>query len=357
MRSCALWKSYRSGVMKLSDAAEYLKEYKGRELRLMEVCGTHTAGIVQNGIPSMLSERIRLISGPGCPVCVTVTEYIDRLIALSHEPGNVIVSFGDLLRVPGSAGSLNQARAQGADIRFVYSPSEMLTFAKKDRYRTFIFAAVGFETTAPVYASMLSQAEEEGIDNIRLLTSLKTMPQAIRRVSDGIDGFLAPGHVAVIAGTDAYKRLSEELGVPFVVSGFTGKELTAALYALVRLAGKEEAGFLNLYPRAVKSGGNGKARAAVRSFFEAGDAAWRGMGLIRGSGLYLREKYIKYDAGSRNLDMDRNVKGCRCSEVITGKCDPGDCPLFFTKCTPEHPVGACMVSQEGACFNCMKNRI
>ncbi|MBO5552293.1 MAG: hydrogenase formation protein HypD [Lachnospiraceae bacterium] len=322
-----------------------------------EVCGTHTAGIVKNGIPSMLSDSIRLITGPGCPVCVTVTEYIDRLIELSSDPSNVIVSFGDLLRVPGSSGSLTRAGAQGADIRFVYSPSEMLASAKEDKAHTYIFAAVGFETTAPVYASMLSQAEEEGIENIKLLTSLKTMPQAIRRVSDGIDGFLAPGHVAVITGTGEYRRLAEELEVPFVVSGFTGEELVASIYALVRL-GREErkAGFLNLYPRAVKKEGNETAREAVRLFFETGDAAWRGMGVIPDSGLYLRGEYKRYDAGSRNLTEDKKIKGCRCPEVITGKCLPKECPLFGTSCTPEHPVGACMVSQEGACFNSADKR-
>ncbi|MBQ2454394.1 MAG: hydrogenase formation protein HypD [Lachnospiraceae bacterium] len=337
--------------MTLSDAAEYLKSYDGRELRIMEICGTHTAGIRKNGIPSMLSDRIRIITGPGCPVCVTVTGYIDRLIELSEDRKNVIVSFGDLLRVPGSEMSLTQAGAQGADIRYVYSPMDMLKLAKEDRSHIYIFAAVGFETTAPVYAALISEAEQNGIDNIRLLTSLKTMPEAIRKVSEGIDGFLAPGHVAVITGTGEYAGLSEELGIPFVISGFEGGELLASLYALTKLAAKKDAGCMNLYPRAVKDEGNKEARRSVGMIFKKGDAAWRGLGVIPGSGLFLREEYKRYDAGSRDIIRDNEPEGCRCADVITGRLASRECPLFGKTCTPEHPVGACMVSAEGACFN------
>lgn len=337
--------------MTLSDAAEYLKSYDGRELRIMEICGTHTAGIRKNGIPALLSDKIHLITGPGCPVCVTVTGYIDRLIELSKDDRNVIVSFGDLLRVPGSKMSLTQAGAQGSDIRYVYSPMDMLRLAKEDRSHIYIFAAVGFETTAPVYAALISEAEQNGIDNIRLLTSLKTMPEAIRKVSEGIDGFLAPGHVAVITGTGEYAGLAEELGIPFVVSGFEGSELMASVYALTKLAAKKEAKCMNLYPRAVKDSGNEEARRAVSRIFEKGDAAWRGLGVIPGSGLFLREEYKRYDAGSRDIIRDNEPEGCRCADVITGRLASKECPLFGKTCTPEHPVGACMVSAEGACFN------
>ncbi|MBQ9361030.1 MAG: hydrogenase formation protein HypD [Lachnospiraceae bacterium] len=337
--------------MDLPEAIEYLRNYNGKEVRLMEVCGTHTASIRQNGIPSVLSDSIHLITGPGCPVCVTVSDYIDRLTALSRDDKNVIISFGDLLRVPGSKSSLTQAKASGADIRYVYSPMDIIGMAKADREHTYIFAAVGFETTAPVYAALISEAEEEGIENIRLLTSLKTMPQAIRRVADGIDGFLAPGHVAVIAGINEYEELAEELNVPFAVSGFTGKELIAAIYALVRMTENGDSRCVNLYPHAVKPEGNKDAKKVVNRFFEKGDAAWRGMGLIPYSGLYLKEEYAKYDAGSRGIINDDENSGCRCADVIIGKLAPSSCPLFGIACTPEHPVGACMVSQEGACYN------
>ena len=337
--------------MVLIEAREYLKKYDGRELRLMEVCGTQTAGIRQNGILSMLSNKIHMITGPGCPVCVTVTDYIDRLIRLAEDPVNVIMCFGDMLRVPGSAGSLYDAKAHGADVRFVYSPLDMIGPAKADREHVYIFCAVGFETTAPVYAALLAQAEEEGIRNIRLLTSLKTMPRAITQVSEGIDGFLAPGHVAVITGAGEYRRLAEKTGIPFVVSGFQGEELIASIYALVRLAERKKGGFLNLYPQAVSEEGNEKAGEAVRHYFEKDDAGWRGMGVIPDSGLYLRKEFSGYDAGSRSLINDREAEGCRCADIITGKIRPGECPLFCKACTPKHPIGACMVSQEGACYN------
>lgn len=337
--------------MELSEAIGYLKEYSGRALKLMEVCGTHTAGIRKNGIPSMLSGRIELVTGPGCPVCVTVSSYIDFLIRLSGDDHNVIVSFADMLRVPGSASSLNNAKAEGADIRYVYSPMDMLKMAAEDRERTYIFAAAGFETTAPVYAALIQEAEEEGIDNIRLLTSLKTMPAAIRRVAAGIDGFLAPGHVAVITGTEEYEALASGLGVPFAVSGFSAEELIASIYALVRMAEKREKKCVNLYPRAVASGGNEKARSLMEEYFESDDAAWRGLGIIPGSGLYLKKEYERFDASSREIMKDDLPSGCRCGEVISGRIHPEDCPLFKTSCTPDSPVGACMVSQEGACFN------
>ena len=222
--------------------------------------------------------------------------------------------------------------------------------AGEDRERVFIFAAAGFETTAPVYASLVSEALDQDIRNIRLLTALKTMPRAIEKVADGIDGFLAPGHVAVITGTGEYDDLASKLGLPFVVSGFRGEELISAIYALVKLAEKKKRVCINLYPQAVKTGGNPDAKAKLRRFFETGDAVWRGMGVIEGSGLYLKEEYLNYDAGSRGLDEDADNPGCKCAEVITGKIASEECPLFGTVCTMEHPCGACMVSHEGACF-------
>ncbi len=335
----------------ISDAKEYLTGYKGRKLRLMEVCGTHTASIRQNGIPSFLSDSIQLVTGPGCPVCVTVSGYIDRLIKLSENPKNVVAVFGDMMRVPGSGVSLMQKKAEGADIRYVYSPMDILEAASQDREHDYIFAATGFETTVPVYAALLSRAEKEGMKNIKLLTSVKLMPQAIRKVSDGIDGFLAPGHVSVIAGTEDYKTLAEELKIPFVISGFRGEELIASIYALVKMAEKGRAGCLNLYPRAVREDGNRIAREAVEQYFEKGDVPWRGMGIIPDSGLFLKEQYQRYDAGSRDIYEDLVPSGCRCPEVITGKISPGECPLFGGKCTPQNPIGACMVSVEGACHN------
>lgn len=335
-------------------AADFLRSYDGAKIRLMEVCGTHTAEISANGIPSMLSDRIRLISGPGCPVCVTVSSYIDRLIEYSMSENTTVLTFGDLLRVPGSGGSLADAIARGGRAEYVYAPSRVIERALEEPDRSFIFGAVGFETTAPVYAMLLEELLQRGIRNVRLLTSLKTMPAAIRAVArlardagEPVDAFLAPGHVCAVTGTADYAALAEELQVPFVVSGFGGEELLAAIYALVKLRGRGE--MRNLYPRIVRPEGNPRALEAVNRFFAPADAGWRGLGMIPGSGLLLREEYSSFDAGSAELSEDRPAAGCRCGEVLTGRITPGECPLYGTACTPVRPVGACMVSAEGGC--------
>jgi hydrogenase expression/formation protein HypD len=342
----------------VDEQIRFLREYDGPEVRIMEVCGTHTAAISKNGLRRLLSPKIRLISGPGCPVCVTVTAYIDRCIELAKEPGNVLVSFGDMLRVPGSHGSLRDAQAEGAKVQMVYSPLDMMKLAEKNPSKTYIFAAVGFETTTPVYAVMLRDAIRKKIDNIRLLTSLKVMPPVIDWIctnQGGVDGFLAPGHVSVITGSDIYRPLAEKFGLPFVVAGFEGEELLAAVYALVRLRGKGK--MLNMYPSVVTAQGNLLAQEQVSGFFEPGDACWRGMGSIPASGMYLKKEYAGFDAGSRELTEDSVLnKACRCAEVLTGRINSEQCPLFGTACTTEHPQGACMVSMEGSCFNRLNER-
>ncbi|MCR4908651.1 MAG: hydrogenase formation protein HypD [Lachnospiraceae bacterium] len=334
----------------------FLTEYDGEKTTIMEICGSHTAAIEHNGIRSLLSPAIRLVSGPGCPVCVTVSAYIDRLIELSKRPENVIVTFGDLIRVPGSGASLSDAAALGADVRMVYSPMDILTLAKKEPDRVFIFAAVGFETTAPVYARLVELSEEDGQKNVRLLTSLKTMPEVVDILcSSGgeIDGFLAPGHVCAVSGYRIFEPLAEKYNRPFVAAGFEGNEIMAALYALVRLKGRGVV--RNLYPRVVTAEGNTSAIGAVSRIFEKGDASWRGLGRIASSGLYLRKEYERFDAGSRGLDRDRVAEGCRCAFVLQGKETSTACPLFGKNCTPSSPKGACMVSGEGSCFNAFQN--
>lgn len=336
----------------MRDIRSYLKNYDGPKVRLMEVCGTHTAQISRCGIPNMLSPNIRLISGPGCPVCVTVTAYIDRLVELSLQ-GWTVLTFGDLMRVPGSKRSLNDAKASGGRVRMVYSPMDALKAALADPEHGYVFAAVGFETTTPVYATLLQEAERSGAENLRLLTSLKTMPKVIGWVCEeqgGVDGFLAPGHVSVITGSAAFRPLAERYGLPFVVAGFEGEQILQAIYALVRFRG--ESGVWNLYPSAVTEEGNRAAQEVVAHYFEPCDAAWRGMGVIAGSGMALREEYSRYDAGSAALCEDREANSlCRCAQVLTGAISPVRCPLFGKACTPEQPQGACMVSQEGSCYN------
>ena len=338
--------------MELKDIVKALKEYDGDEVRIMEVCGTHTAAISENGIPSMLSDKIKLISGPGCPVCVTVTAVIDKLIELSMREDTIVLTFGDLIRVRGSEKSLADAKGDGAHVKMVYSPMETVKMAEEDPSHTYVFAAIGFETTTPVYAMVLEKAIEKGLHNLKLLTSLKTMPQVIRWVVNnggGIDGFIAPGHVATITGSNEYKELSEELGIPFVVSGFEGAQLLATIYALVSMKGKS--GIRNMYKGAVTENGNEKAKEVVNKYFTESDASWRGMGKIPGSGMTLRDEYREYDAGSLDLDEDNMPPGCCCASVLVGKIKPSQCPLFGKSCTPDNAHGACMVSTEGSCYN------
>lgn len=331
---------------------EFLKNYDGEPVRIMEVCGTHTAEISRSGMVSVLSPKIRLISGPGCPVCVTVTSYIDRLVALSLAPNHVVVSFGDLLRVKGSSRSLNDAKALGGQVRMVYSPTDVLKLAEAEPEKTFVFAAVGFETTAPVYALLLEQALRRGIRNIRLLTSLKTMPPVIDWVcanQGGIDGFLAPGHVCVITGSDLFLPLAQKYSIPFAVSGFEPQQILLSIYALVRIRGRGTV--KNLYPSVVTAQGNTQAQRLVSRFFEPCGAAWRGMGVLPGSGMRLRPEYESFDAGSAGLTEDCGSNpACRCGKVLTGALGPRQCPMFGAVCTPQSPQGACMVSTEGSCY-------
>lgn len=339
--------------MDIKDIIQYLSEYDGAPLSFMEVCGTHTAAISENGIPSILSDKIRLISGPGCPVCVTASGYIDRLCELALTPDTCVVTFGDLIRVPSSSTSLQEIKSKGGRVQMVYSPFEITELAKAEPETKFVFAAVGFETTTPIYAVLLDKIISENMNNIKLLTALKTMPKAIEslcEMSGKIDGFIAPGHVSVITGANEFVPLAEKYKLPFVVSGFKGEELLAAIYALIKLNNKGKV--LNLYKSAVTDNGNQKAKELVDKYFEPCNAYWRGIGEIPDSGMALKKEYKKFDAGSKNLTEDnKKNKACRCGEVITGFVSPTECPLFKKVCTPENPQGACMVSNEGSCFH------
>ncbi len=337
---------------KFHEIAGFLKNYDGKPVTLMEVCGTHTGAIVENGIEDMLSDKIRLITGPGCPVCVTVASYIDKLCELAKKPNTCVYSFGDMIRVPSAKGSLRDAEADGGRVMMVYSPLDLIEVAKAEPDTTFIFAAVGFETTTPLYAVLLEEIIKQDINNIKLLCALKTMPAVIHRVlsaSKEITGMIAPGHVSVITGSNIFKEPAEKFGIPFVVAGFEGKQLLAAIWALTRLRGQGVV--KNLYPEAVKETRNEDSAALTDKYFEPCDAAWRGLGIIPDSGLKLRSEYARFDAGSDNLYEDFIPKGCSCGEVIAGMKRPEECPLFGKVCTPLNPVGACMVSHEGSCFN------
>ena len=342
--------------MNINDVIKALKEYDGEEITLMEVCGTHTASISENAISSIISDKIHLISGPGCPVCVTVSDYVDKLIELALE-GNVIVTFGDMIRVPGREKALKDIKADCADIRMIYSPMETIELAKAEPDKNFVFAAVGFETTTPIYALLLDEIIKQEIKNVQLLTALKTMPNVIATLCESdnkINGFIAPGHVAVITGSNAFVPLAEKYSLPFAVSGFEAEEILASIYALIKL--RKQGKVINLYKSAVTSERNEKAFEIVHKYFEEYDAPWRGLGIIKGSGMALKKEYTKYDAGSRELTNDYSYqKGCLCGEIISGNKKPTDCPLYNKICTPENPKGACMVSTEGTCYNYITN--
>jgi hydrogenase expression/formation protein HypD len=340
--------------MDIENASAFLKNYDGPRVSVMEVCGTHTAAIFKTGVRSLLSPRIRLISGPGCPVCVTSTAFIDRCVALSMKERHVVMSFGDMLKVPGSRLSLADARGGGGRVEMMYSPFEAVARAKPDRDTIFVLAAVGFETTIPAYALALEDAVSQGIENIRVVTALKSVMPALEWICENgeADGFLCPGHVSVITGADVYARLAKKYGKPFVVAGFEGEHIIAAICAIVRALsdGRGRGVARNLHPSAVSGEGNMLARAIIDKYFEEGPAFWRGRGAIQDSGFYLRKEYARFDGGGRELGGDDVLPvGCRCGDVIAGRIDPGECPAFGGACLPENPLGPCMVSAEGAC--------
>ncbi|MBP3879806.1 MAG: hydrogenase formation protein HypD [Lachnospiraceae bacterium] len=332
-------------------AAEIVRDYTGRPIRVMEVCGTHTHAIFEHGIRNMLPDNIRLISGPGCPVCVTETGFIDEAVWLAVKKGVTITTFGDLVRIPGTEMSLADARARGGKIRIVYSPLDAVKYASDHPEIDVVFLSVGFETTIPAACLAVRKARELGLKNFSLLTANKTMDRAYRVLKGSADAFLYPGHVSAITGTDIYEDLREE-GISGVVCGFTANEIMTALAIVVTRIEKGEAFAENAYPRVVTKEGMPIGRKLMAETMEPCDAAWRGIGVIEGSGLKLREEYADYDA--RIVHEIPEIEGhpnpaCRCGDVLMGRIRPYECPLFGKVCTTEHPVGACMVSSEGTC--------
>ncbi len=332
-------------------ARDIITNYKGRPLRIMEVCGTHTHEIFRLGLRKLLPENVELISGPGCPVCVTPVGFIDEAIWLALEKGCIITTFGDLIRVPGTEMPLAGARAKGAQVRPVYSPLDAVEMARQNPDEQIVFLAVGFETTTPSACLAVETAKKEGLKNFSLLTANKTMPNAYKALEGSADAFLYPGHVNAIAGTEICEELKKR-GVSGVVAGFTASELLTALAVILVNAEKGEPFFVNCYPRVVKAEGNPSARELVNRVMEPCDTEWRGLGVIPMSGMKLRDEFAEFDA-RKKFSMPKITgkpnPACRCGEVLQGKCKPSDCKVFGKVCTPEHPVGACMVSDEGAC--------
>ena len=325
-------------------------------VNFMEICGTHTMSIYQYGIRSLLPDNVRLVSGPGCPVCVTPVGYMDKAVACAADTANIVATFGDMLRVPGSRSSLMEERAKGADVRIVYSPLDAVALAKSNPGRRVIFLGIGFETTAPTIAASIMEAARLGLENYHVLASHKTIPMPMDILSADPDlalsGYLCPAHVSTVIGGNAYRPLAEKHRIPCVVTGFEPADVMQGIEMLLAqiLAGESRVEIQ--YSRAVSWEGNPKARAVMAQVFEPCDAVWRGLGMLPGSGLAIRPEFARFDV-EKVLEIEageeRENPACRCGEVLKGKLSPFDCPLFATACTPESPVGACMVSSEGTC--------
>ncbi len=344
-----------------SEAEVWLEKIRAlprMDVKLMEVCGTHTMSIARAGIKSLLPEGVELLSGPGCPVCVTPAAAIDAVLALSSEPGVIVTSYGDMLRVPGirPGDSLARRRALGAQVELVYSPVDAVEIARQNPKKEVVFLGVGFETTAPGTAAAVLTARERGVTNFSVWSMLKTVEPALRallRQEDfAVQGFLCPGHVATIIGAEAFRFLPGEYRIPAVVGGFEPEEILHALYLLLCQLAEGKPRLENAYPRAVSAAGNRLAQRVMAECFEPRRDLWRGLGEIEASGLGWRGELAAFDAEKKfdlRVEAAEGPPGCRCGDVICGRCRPADCPLFGRRCTPEDPVGPCMVSSEGAC--------
>ncbi|WP_417052537.1 hydrogenase formation protein HypD [Ellagibacter isourolithinifaciens] len=323
---------------------------------LMEVCGTHTVAIARNGIRDLMPEGLRLASGPGCPVCVTCNRDIDTVIALARIPNVTITTFGDMTRVPGSTSSLLAEQAAGRSVEIVYSPLDALAFAKAHPEREVVFVGVGFETTTPLVAMAIKRAKAMGLSNFTVFAAHKNMPGALELlVGDPtleLDALILPGHVSTIIGAEPYRFLAEKYGIPGVITGFEPVDVLQGIAMLVRQLHEGRAEIEIAYARGVMPEGNPVALAAIDEVFETCTATWRGLGDIPGSGYRIREEFADFDAVRRfepDVEPTRDPKGCRCGDVLRARIAPNECPLFRTVCTPENPVGPCMVSSEGSC--------
>jgi hydrogenase expression/formation protein HypD len=325
-------------------------------VNLMEVCGTHTHAIARFGIKNMLPENVKLLSGPGCPVCVTPNSYIDRAVAFAETPDVIITTFGDMFRVPGSFSSLQEAKGKGADIRICCSPADALEIAEQNPQKKVVFLGVGFETTAPGIASTILDAKEKNIKNFFVLAGFKTLPNALRALAEmpglRLHGLICPGHLSVITGVSIYKEMADKYKIPCVITGFEASDILEAIRLLLTQISEGRAEVRNAYSRVVKNSGNPRAMAILKQVFTETDSHWRGIGNIISSGLIFRDEYSEFDAVKAipvEVPDPVDPAFCICGQILTGIKTPPDCPGFSKICTPDNPAGACMVSSEGAC--------
>lgn len=327
-----------------------------QELTIMEVCGTHTMAIYRNGIRSLLSENINLISGPGCPVCVTPQGYIDAAIELCQRNDVIVTTFADMLKVPGTFSSLRIQKTLGRDVRTVTSPIRAIEIANKNPKKEVVFLGVGFETTAPIIALSIYMAKRKKIDNFSVLQSIKTMPNALKKIvldnETKIDGFLCPGHVSTVIGVKPFEFLSKKFNLPAVIAGFEYCDIIAAIYFLTEMINKQEAEVKNIYSRIVRYDGNEKAISIMEKVFNKAHTMWRGLGLIENTGFEIKEEYKDYDAQLKfniNFKKDDLPSNCLCGEILKGIKKPTQCQLFSKICNPANPIGPCMITREGTC--------
>ena len=335
---------------------ERIHRHSNNSARLMEFCGGHTVSIFKHGIRQLLPKNIEMLSGPGCPVCVTANADLDKAIALAHLPNVIITSFGDMIRVPGSYSSLQLAKAEGCDIRVVYSAQDSLSIAQDNPDKSVIFIGIGFETTAPTVAATILQAEQEGINNFYVLSLHKLCPPIMKAILDmgevRLNGIICPGHVSAVIGSYPYQFIPDKYNIACVVSGFEPLDILLCVDMLVDQIETGQYKVEIAYRRGVKPEGNQQALRLMDTVFEVAEADWRGIGVVPESGLRLKKSYQPFDAEAKfeiSMKPSREAKGCLCGSILRGINTPLDCKLFGKKCTPEHPVGPCMVSSEGSC--------
>jgi hydrogenase expression/formation protein HypD len=352
------WEQFKK-PLEVERIVKSLGEMKlSRKIKIMEICGTHTMSIARAGIKGLLPDNIKLISGPGCPVCVTPAERIDRILELAPRENLIIATYGDMLKVPGSkqGESLERYKALGADVRMVYSASDAVELAEENPGRDVVFLGIGFETTTPGTSLAIERAIQEGVNNFYIFSMHKLVEPILRALMTmedfDIDGFICPGHVSIILGEKGFEFLSKEFNIPSIITGFEAGDLLTAIYRLSEKIVSGDSSLENEYKRVVSREGNIRAQESIFKYFEICDDLWRGIGTIKGSGLRLKKEYEAFDAVKKfniKLSEDETITACKCGEVIKGKQEPLECQLFNRLCTPENPVGPCMVSSEGAC--------
>ena len=335
---------------------ERIRKRSRKPTRLMEFCGGHTVSIFKHGIRQLLPSNIEMLSGPGCPVCVTSVGDLDKAIALAKLPDVIVTSFGDMIRVPGTQTSLQRAKAEGADVRVVYSTQDALEMARTNPGKSVIFVGIGFETTAPTIAAAILQAEQERIDNFSVLSLHKVCPPIMKAILDlgevRLSGIICPGHVSAVIGSRPYEFIPKDYGIGCVVSGFEPVDILQTVAMLVDQIESDDPKVEIAYRRGVKPEGNQQALKLMDKVFEIADADWRGIGVVPASGLRMRDEYRRFDAEAKftvKCEPGEEAKGCICGAILRGVSNPGNCNLFRRICTPEHPVGPCMVSSEGSC--------